>query len=208
MHAHSRISNHVSNHISNYVSNHVGNHAGNCADHLSKSRFSQKIRAKFATGFAVFSSALLLSLAGSPGLAQAHDFKLGEIVIDHPYSRPTVPQQSTGAAYFALNNQGKSDDKLIGVTSKVAQSTEIHSMELVGDIMKMRSVDSIALSPGGTVKMKPGGGYHVMLIGLKQPLKAGDKFPLELTFEKNGKIGVMVFVEDEKTAAAHEEHMH
>jgi copper(I)-binding protein len=68
-------------------------------------------------------------------------------------------------------------------------------MEMVGDIMKMREVDGIELKAGSKISMKPGGGYHIMLVGLKHPLIAGDKFMLTLYFEKAGKIEVVVHVE-------------
>ncbi|MET3108901.1 copper(I)-binding protein [Oxalobacteraceae bacterium GrIS 2.11] len=128
----------------------------------------------------------------------AHEFKLGEIQIAHPYARATVTQQTSGAAYLGLENKGKTTDKLLKVESNVAKSVEIHNMEMVGDVMKMREVDGLELKAGSKISMSPGGGYHIMLIGLKQPLKAGDKFPLTLTFEKAGKIEVVVYVDAEK----------
>jgi copper(I)-binding protein len=87
----------------------------------------------------------------------------------------------------------------------------MHTMSMDGNVMKMREVSSIELKPSVKVSMKPGDGYHIMLIGLKQPLKIGDKFPLTLTFEKAGKAEVTVWVEDkdqkaEKKTNAHQHH--
>jgi copper(I)-binding protein len=130
----------------------------------------------------------------------AHEFKLGDIKIAHPYARATVPQQSTGGAYLGLENTGKTDDKLLKVESTIARSVEIHSMEMVGDVMKMREVDGIDIKAGSKISMKPGDGYHIMLIGLQQQLKAGDKFPMTLVFAKAGKIDVVVVVEPEPAA--------
>jgi len=138
---------------------------------------------------------------------QAHEYKLGDIQIDHPFARATVPGQVSAGAYVSLENKGTVDDKLIKADStSVANSVELHKMEMKGDVMKMVEVDSIVLKAGEKIKMKPGGGYHLMLMGLKQPLKAGDKFPLTLYFEKAKKIDVMVKVE----ANAHTvtEHQH
>ncbi len=76
-------------------------------------------------------------------------------------------------------------------------------MSMDGNVMKMREVDGIEIKPATRVAMQPGEGYHIMLIGLKKPLKAGDKFPLTLTFEKSGKVEVSVWVE-EKDAKSNE----
>jgi copper(I)-binding protein len=141
--------------------------------------------------------ALLTSLA-LLSATQAHEYQLGEIQIIHPAARATVAQQSTGAAYLTLENRGKTDDSLIKIESGVADSVEMHNMEMVGDVMKMRAVDTIELKAGNKVSMKSGGGYHLMLIGLKKPLNVGDTFPLTLIFAKGGKIEVMVHVEGNK----------
>ena len=140
----------------------------------------------------------LVALLGSITLmssALAHEYQLGDIQIIHPAARATVAQQSTGGAYLTLENRGKADDSLIRIESGAAQSVEMHTMEMAGDVMKMRAVDTIELKAGSKVSMKPGGGYHLMLIGLKKPLKTGDTFPLTLFFAKAGKIEVMVHVE-------------
>ena len=127
--------------------------------------------------------------------ACAHEFKIGDIQIVHPYARATAPQQAAGGAYLGLENRGKTDDRLIRVESGIAHSVEMHTMEMNGDIMKMREVDGIDLQAGARINMQPGGGVHIMLMGLKQPLKAGATFPLTLYFEKAGKIDVIVNVE-------------
>lgn len=141
-----------------------------------------------------FAFILALSLAISTSTS-AQDYKLGTLHIEHPYARGTVPAQPSGAVYFAIENKGTNGDKLIGVTSPVAKNVEIHTMSMDGDVMKMREVQGIEIKPSATISMKPGDGYHVMLIGLKQQLKSGDTFPLTLTFEKSGKLKVSVKVE-------------
>jgi len=133
-------------------------------------------------------------------IAQGHEFKIGDIQIVHPYARATAPQQSAGGAYLGLENRGETDDRLARVESGIARSVEIHTMEMQGDIMKMREVDGIDLKAGARISMQPGGGYHIMLMGLKQPLKAGDNFPLTLYFDKAGKIDVVVNVEAKSAA--------
>jgi copper(I)-binding protein len=149
----------------------------------------------------VFSAALLIA-----GVVHAHDYQLGGISIDYPHARPTVPQQPSGAAYLTLENRGDASDRLLSLSSPVARSAEIHTMSMDGDVMRMREVGALDLAPAAKVEMKPGHGYHIMLMGLKQPLKAGDKFPLTLNFEKAGKIEISVPVDSQESKPAGHAH--
>lgn len=123
----------------------------------------------------------------------AHEFKAGAITIGHPYARATAAGQPTGGGFMKLINGG-ANDKLLSVSAEVSKTVELHEMKMEGDVMRMRQVDGIELQAGKTVELKPGG-YHVMFIGLKAPLKAGDKFPVKLKFEKAGDVTVEVKVE-------------
>ena len=134
--------------------------------------------------------------------AAAHSFKVGDIDIGHPYTRPTREGQQVGGGYLKLANKGAAD-RLVSAASPAAESVEIHSMSMEGDVMKMRQVEAIELPSGATVKLQPGG-YHLMLMGLKAPLTAGDRISLTLKFEKAGEVVVTVNVEvpkPPKTAA-------
>ena len=103
-----------------------------------------------------------------------------QIQIDHPWARASAGEAKTGAAYLTITDQGE-PDQLTGASTPVAASAELHeSMDNMGT-MKMRPVTGLALMPGKPVKLAPGG-YHLMLMGLKAPLKAGDSFPLTLRF--------------------------
>ena len=134
-----------------------------------------------------------LLLCTSALVAQAHSFKLGDINIGHPYARTTATGQASGGGYLKLENKG-ADVKLLSASADVSASVELHSMSMEGDVMRMRQVDGIALPKGKTVELKPGG-LHIMFMGLKAPLKSGDKFPLKLKFEKAGEVTVTVNVE-------------
>jgi hypothetical protein len=152
----------------------------------------------------LFSLAPLAAALLATALAQAQEYTLKDLRIERPFARATAPYQPSGGAYVSIENKGKTADKLIGAASPVAQSVEIHTMSMEGNVMKMREVDGVELKPSTKVEMKPGDGYHLMLMGLRQPLKAGDKFPLTLNFEKAGKVEVSVTVEER--GGAH--HMH
>lgn len=152
---------------------------------------------------------LLIALLLCPS-AQAHGGQAGDIVITHPFATPTPPGARNGAAYFVtLENTGKLPDRLLSASTPVAQSIEIHTMSVdSGGVMRMRELPDIALPPGQPLKMRPGGGLHLMLVGLKQPLVAGDTFVLTLRFERGGRTEVKVVVQVPKPrtgdAAAHQ----
>ena len=151
--------------------------------------------------------AVALTLATCTAMAaHAHDFKLGAIRIGHPYARATVAGQTTGVGFLKLDNAG-ADDTLLAATAAVASRVELHSMRMDGDVMQMRQVDAIALPAGKTVELKPGG-WHLMFIGLKAPLKAGDKFPMKLKFERAGEVEVTVNIDALAPAAAASGHAH
>lgn len=139
--------------------------------------------------------------------AQAHDFKAGEVVIDHPYALPTPPGSPNGALHLrALRNSGRSADRLLGAKTPVAASVEIHHMQLdAQNVMRMRAVDALALPPGSEVSLKHGSPWHLMLMGLKAPLKDGDRFPVTLRFERGGEKTVQVWVQTPRVATPAEE---
>jgi copper(I)-binding protein len=99
------------------------------------------------------------------------------------WARGTVPQQQASGAFMRITSA--EGGKLVGVSSPVAATVEVHEMKMDGGVMKMGAVPSLDLPAGQAVELKPGG-YHVMLMGLKQQLKAGDSVPLTLTIEGKG----------------------
>ena len=137
--------------------------------------------------------AAALSLAALALLGSAHGAKAGAIEIGRAWARATAPGQPAGGNFLQLSNGGQSD-RLLGASAAVAERVEMHSMTMEGDVMRMRQVDSIDLPAGQTVKLEPGG-YHLMLLGLRQPLKAGSTFPLKLRFQKAGEVTVDVKIE-------------
>jgi len=103
-----------------------------------------------------------------------------QVRVDEPWVRTTVPEQKSTGAFMAIT--AAKGGKLVAASSPVASSVEVHEMKMEGDVMRMRAVESIALPAGQRVDLKSGG-YHMMLIGLKQPVKAGDTVPLTLVVE-------------------------
>ena len=158
-------------------------------------------------GLGVLTGGLFMALVIA-GTARAHDFRVGNIVIDHPYATPTPMGSSTGAAYIkALRNRGDAADRLLGASSPVASRVSLHAMQLDGEVMRMREVNAIELPAKGEVRMghKPERttSHHLMLEGLKAPLKDGDRFDLTLRFEKAGERTVQIGVQTPRGAAAH-----
>jgi copper(I)-binding protein len=115
------------------------------------------------------------------------------IVIADAWARATPGKAPTGAAYLTVTNSGAAADRLVGASSPVAATTELHEDKEENGIMKMRPVPALAIPPGQSITFKPGA-YHLMLTGLKEPLKQGASFPLILTFEKAGAKQVQVAV--------------
>lgn len=138
-------------------------------------------------------------VAASPVLA--HEYKVGELSIGHPFARSTPPGAVTAGAYLSIANNGKTGDKLLRAVTPAAGLAELHSMSMDGSVMRMRPVSAIDLPPGTTVKLAPGG-LHVMMQDLKRPLKKGDRVPLTLSFERAGDVKVELSVEDAAPAAA------
>jgi len=117
----------------------------------------------------------------------------GDIVVSGAFARATVGSADTGAAYVTIANRGSQDDALVGAASSASASIELHEMKMSGDMMRMRAVPRVALPAGATFSFSPGGN-HLMLIGLKAPLKAGSKISLTLEFEHARAITVQADV--------------
>ena len=143
--------------------------------------------------------------------AAAHGASVGDIAIGHPYATPSIPGTSNGAAYLAsIENKGAVADRLVRASTPAAARVELHTMAVDAQgVMRMREVDGIALAPKAKVQMKPGSGLHLMLVGLKEPLKEDASFPMTLEFERAGKIEVKVIVGQPKPGGAMADgHMH
>ena len=103
---------------------------------------------------------------------------------------------------MSLVDRGSKPDELIAASSAVAQKAELHVFEVENGVYGMHGVDAIAIDPGAAATILRPGGAHVMLEGLKQPLRAGETFPLTLTFRKAGALNLEVRVESPQAAVA------
>jgi copper(I)-binding protein/uncharacterized protein YcnI len=135
------------------------------------------------------------------------------IMVQQPWARATPPGAQTGAAYLTIVNHASEPDVLVGASSPQAERVEFHLSTIDNGIMKMRPATSgVTIPAGGMVELKPDGGYHVMLSGLKAPLRSGTMLPVTLRFAKAGSIEVVFAVEPigarGPSAGAPAEHAH
>ena len=120
---------------------------------------------------------------------------------DHGWARATAAQAQTGAAYLVLHGGG--GDEVTGFSTPIAASATLHrSMQSAG-VMEMRPVERLPLPPGQDLTLAPGG-YHVMLMGLRQGLKSGEHFPLTVTFAHAAAVTISVTVERAGAAGPHQ----
>jgi uncharacterized protein YcnI/copper(I)-binding protein len=130
------------------------------------------------------------SQMGSSAQSGSDTFKVGDLIVASPWTRATPGGAKIAGGYLKVTNNGKSADRLVGATSVIADRIEIHEMSMNDGVMKMRQLaDGLTIKPGETVELKPGG-FHMMFMDIKQPLKQGDVVKATLTFEKAGKLDV------------------
>jgi copper(I)-binding protein len=113
------------------------------------------------------------------------------IDIEDAWSRVAM-QGATGVVYLTITDNGP-PDRLMSITAPIAAKAELHESFTEQGVSKMRPVDGLAVAPGKATALAPGG-YHIMLMGLKQPLKEGDSFPVTLSFEHSGPVTATVAV--------------
>lgn len=130
--------------------------------------------------------AVALAAAAAPVLAG----QAPAVRIVQPWSRATPAGAPAAAGYLTIANDGRAPDRLLGGSSPASAQLQIHEMTMDGGVMRMRPVaGGLVIPPGATVTLKPGG-LHVMFIGLKRPLKAGERLPAVLRFERAGDVPV------------------
>jgi copper(I)-binding protein len=144
-----------------------------------------------------FGAALMgvCAILAVPELAAAQETSAGAITIAQPWARATPPGAKIGGGYFTLINNGDQADRLVSLSTGISDRAEVHEMSMRDGIMSMRELtDGLAVPAHGSVELKPGS-FHVMFVGLIQPLKQGEHFSTTLTFEKAGPVTVEFAVE-------------
>jgi copper(I)-binding protein len=137
-------------------------------------------------------AALAATLLAAP--ARAEEVKAGDLVISQAWSRATPSGAKIAGGFLTIENKGAAPDRLLGGSGDFGK-IEVHEMAMNNGVMTMRELDKgLTIDPGKTVKFAPGG-YHLMLMDLKDPLKQGDKVPLTLEFEKAGKVNLSLDVQ-------------
>lgn len=137
-----------------------------------------------------------------PALGFAHGYKVGDLVVIHPWSPAPKAGAKVAAGFMVIENKGSTPDRLVAVNSAVAGTIQIHSMSIENGVMKMAELpDGLEIPAGGKVELKPKG-LHIMFIDLKEPILLEVPFDAELVFEKAGTVKVEFMVEDKPS------HMH
>ena len=147
--------------------------------------------------------AAVAALLAAP--AQAHDYRVGDLLIEHPVAGATLATAMTAAGYLTITNTGTTADRLLSIDAPFARSM-IHATEIVNDVATMSSVEALDIPAGTTVTFAPGN-MHVMFMGLDgDPLEPGEEFSATLTFETAGAVEVIFKVEDLVAQSPHDEH--
>ena len=128
-----------------------------------------------------------------PTMLMADDGYNANLMITDAWARPLPAVSKNGAAYITLMNHSSESDRIISAKSSVAKKVEVHTHIHKDGVMSMKKVDALEIPVGQTVVFKPGG-LHLMLMGLKQPMKEGAEFSIDLHFEKAGDMTVTVKV--------------
>lgn len=127
--------------------------------------------------------AVAISLTLAAIFASATGVNASGVMVMDAFARASAtPTAASGAAYISLMNHGAGADRLLSASTPAAQSAEIHKTDMVDGVMKMLAAGPVDIPQGGTLEMKPGG-YHIMLMELKRPIKEGDTVPLTLTVQ-------------------------
>ncbi|RVU84051.1 copper chaperone PCu(A)C [Leucothrix sargassi] len=127
----------------------------------------------------------------------AEEYTVGDLKVDHPYTRSTPPMAPVGGGFMTITNSGDKDDTLISGTAAFSESVEIHEMIMNGKgVMRMQQLsDGLTIPAGESVELKPGG-YHIMFIGLSEQMIPDESHKGTLTFKHAGEVEVTFTVKD------------
>jgi copper(I)-binding protein len=149
--------------------------------------------------FAAIALTIGAILASTPGVL-ANDV----MVMDAFARASAVPTAKAGTVYMTFTNNSAKADRLLSITTAASDTAQVHESVEKDGVATMKPVEALEIPAGGTMELKPGG-LHIMLTGLKAPLKKGDMIMLELKFEQAGTVEVMAHVGDVAEDHAHTE---
>lgn len=153
-----------------------------------------------------FAAASVVHLVSSR--AEAHEYTVGALTIEHPTILPAPANRSVTAGYLAIVNNGDVEDRLLSATSPDAERIEIHQTSTAADLSvhMVEARDGIPIYPRGRTVLESGG-FHLMVIGLRRAVREGDSISITLRFERAGEIAVRANVERPHASAHdHDEH--
>ena len=137
-----------------------------------------------------FASALTIASLMNMGSGEAHETKIGNLEIMHPWARQSPMMADVAAGFMIIKNTGAEDDRLVAATAAITSNVQIHEMKMDGDVMKMLEMkDGLVIPAGATVELKPGS-FHIMFMDLAVPPVANTSFDGSLTFEKAGTVEI------------------
>lgn len=137
------------------------------------------------------SLAVLAAAFGTP--VAAHEYTVGTLYIEHPWSRTVEEGAPSAAGYLRIENRGSQPERLTGAESPAAERTILHQSRMKDGMMEMIHVEAVEIPPGGSVAFEPGG-YHVMFKSPRRPFTEGARIPLTLHFARAGAVQVEVVV--------------
>lgn len=153
---------------------------------------------------------LALALAGVRAAdrpASAQEASSGPLTVRSAWSRATPGGATLGVGYLDIRNTGPAPDRLTGVSSDIAGRAEIHQSVMEGTVARMRPVEALEIGANAAAELKPGG-YHLMFLGLKRPLREGERFRATLRFERAGPIEAEFVVRGVGAAQGGPHHAH
>lgn len=149
---------------------------------------------------------VVLAAADEPAQAMPmhESAMLGDLTLTNAFAFATLPHSPVAGAFLTITNDGETSDKLVSASSPIAGMVQVHEMAMDGDVMKMRELaDGLKLPAGETVMLKPGG-YHIMLMDLREPLVEGEAVDITLQFENAGTITLPFGIQSRTRGAGHE----
>lgn len=145
-----------------------------------------------------------LTLVADTTAKPADAVMAGKLAIEGAWARPTPEGTTISAGYLKITNRGEASDVLLGASTPVADRAELHESSMSADgVMTMRPLaNGLEIKPGETVELKPAGA-HIMIMGVREPLKDGETIPVKLNFKTAGPVEVTFAIKPLGSAAPH-----